>query len=179
MGNYDHLKKYIRTIPDWPEAGVNFRDITTLIKDPEGFNKTVSVLRRRYQGKKVDMVVGIESRGFIFGGALAGQLGVGFVPVRKEGKLPAETLREQYTLEYGVDVVEIHRDSVYPGQRVVVVDDLIATGGTALAACSLVMKLEVEVVEAAFVIDLPDLGGSKRLKKAGIPIFTMIEYEGE
>ncbi len=171
------LKSTIRTIPNWPIKGVMFRDITTLLQNPEAFKEACDDLYERYRGKKVDVVVGLESRGFIFGAVLAYKLGVSFVPVRKPGKLPAETISAEYEKEYGKDKVEIHKDAIKKGDRVLVVDDLIATGGTSAAAVELVRKLGGEIVECSFLIDLPDLKGKDKLK--GYKIFTMMEFGGE
>lgn len=173
------IKSLIRTIPHYPKPGVQFRDITTLLKDPLGLKVTVDELVKRYADQRIDKVVGIESRGFMVGAPLASQLGVGFVPVRKQGKLPAETLGHDYELEYGSDRVEIHTDAITPGERVLLVDDLVATGGTALAAATLISKLGGTLVECACVIDLVSLGGRKRLETAGIPLFALCEYEGD
>ncbi|MFA5029403.1 MAG: adenine phosphoribosyltransferase [Patescibacteria group bacterium] len=173
------IKSRIRTVPDWPKKGVMFRDITTLIKDPVGLKLCIDDFVARYQGKEVDAIVGIDSRGFILGGALAYLLGKGFVPVRKKGKLPAEVESEEYALEYGTDTIEIHKDAIEAGQKVVIIDDLCATGGTALAASKLVKKLGGEIVEMAFVVDLPDLGGSKKLRQAGLAVYTQTNFEGE
>ncbi len=173
------IKNRIRTIPDWPKPGVMFRDITTLLKDPVGLNLCLEDLVKRYSDKDIDVIVGIDSRGFILGGALSYKLGKGFVPIRKKGKLPADTEREEYALEYGTDIIEIHKDAIYPGERVLIVDDLIATGGTALAAAKLVKRLGGEVVELAFIVDLPDLGGSRKLKEAGFNVYTQTSFEGE
>lgn len=173
------LKSYIRTIPDWPRPGIQFRDITTLIKDPNGFRLAVNAMTQRYTDRQIEVVVGIEARGFIFGSVLANKLGVGFVPIRKKGKLPGNVISRSYALEYGEDSVEIHKDAISAGTRVLVVDDLIATGGTALAACQLVQTLGGIVVEAAFIIDLPDLGGARRLQAAGITAFSLVEFEGD
>jgi len=173
------IKSLIRTVPHYPKQGVMFRDITTLLKNAEGFHATIQELVQRYQDRKIDKVVGIESRGFIIGAPLAFALGVGFVPIRKSGKLPAETVGCDYDLEYGTDRVEIHVDAIAPGERVLLVDDLIATGGTAEAACQLLEKVGGQVVECAFVIDLPDLGGRGRLEKLGKPVFALSEFEGD
>ncbi|MFA4884173.1 MAG: adenine phosphoribosyltransferase [Candidatus Margulisiibacteriota bacterium] len=173
------IKSRIRTIPHWPKKGIMFRDITTLLKDPVGFKLCIDDFIKRYQNKEIDIVVGIDSRGFIIGGALAFVLGKGFVPVRKKGKLPAATEREEYALEYGTDVIEIHKDAIEKGQKVLIVDDLIATGGTALAAAKLVRKLQGEIVELAFIVDLPDLGGRKKLEAAGYSVYAQTEFEGE
>ena len=173
------IKSRIRTVPHYPKQGVMFRDITTLLKDPVGLRVTIHELVNRYTGMKIDKVAGIESRGFIVGAPLAHMLGAGFVPVRKKGKLPAETIGHDYDLEYGTDRVEIHTDAIAPGERVLLVDDLIATGGTAEAAASLVKKIGGEIVECAFVIDLPDIGGRQRLEKLGYKVFALCEFEGD
>ena len=173
------IKSLIRTVPHYPKQGVMFRDITTLFKDPVGFKLTINELVHRYAGVKIDKVAGIESRGFIIGAALAFQLGVGFVPIRKKGKLPAETVGHDYELEYGVDRVEMHVDAVSKGERVLLVDDLIATGGTAGAACKLIESMGGKIVECCFVIDLPDLGGRARLEKLGHKVFALCEFEGD
>ena len=156
-----------------------FRDITTLLKDPVGFRVTINELVNRYAGVKIDRVAGIEARGFIVGAALAYQLGLGFVPVRKKGKLPAETVGHDYELEYGTDRVEMHVDAVSQGERVLLVDDLIATGGTAGAACKLIESMGGKIVECCFIIDLPDLGGRARLEKHGQKVFALCEFEGD
>lgn len=173
------IKSRIRTVPHYPKQGIMFRDITTLLKDPVGLRVTIHELVNRYTGMKIDKVAGIESRGFIVGAPLAHMLGVGFVPVRKKGKLPAETIGHDYDLEYGTDRIEIHTDAIAPGERVLLVDDLIATGGTAEAAASLIKKIGGEIVECAFVIDLPDIGGRARLEKHGYKVFALCEFEGD
>jgi len=173
------IKSRIRTIQHYPKKGIMFRDITTLLKDPVGFRVTINELVNRYTGMKIDKVAGIESRGFIIGAPLAFQLGLGFVPIRKKGKLPAETVGHDYELEYGVDRIEMHVDAISSGDTVLLVDDLIATGGTADAACKLIEKIGGKVVECCFVIDLPDLGGSKRLERHGHKVFSLCEFEGE
>jgi adenine phosphoribosyltransferase len=173
------IKSRIRTVPHWPKKGIMFRDITTLLKDPVGLKICLDDFVKRYQETEIDVIVGIDSRGFILGGALAYLLGKGFVPVRKKGKLPAETEREEYALEYGTDVVEIHKDGIEKGQKVVIIDDLIATGGTAMAAANLVRKLHGDIVELAFIVDLPDLGGRKKLEQAGYSVYAQTEFEGE
>ena len=173
------IKEKIRTVPHFPKQGVMFRDITTLLKDPEGFNRAINLLYERYKDKPVDAVVGIESRCFIFGSVLAHKLGVGFIPARKPGKLPAETEKIEYETEYSKDAIEIHKDAINEGMNVLVVDDLIATGGTALACCKLIEKLGGKVHECAFIIDLPDLGGRKKLEEAGYKVFKLVEFEGE
>ncbi|MFC1582235.1 adenine phosphoribosyltransferase [Planctomycetota bacterium] len=179
MIDSEKLKSFIRTVPDWPKPGIQFRDITTLIRDPQGLDMAIEGMHERYKDKSVDLVVGIEARGFIFGAALANRLGLGFVPIRKKGKLPGEVVTKTYALEYGEDTLEVHKDAFEAGTRVVMVDDLIATGGTALAACQLMRSIEADILEAAFVIDLPDLGGAKRLEEAGVPVFAMVVFEGE
>ena len=173
------IKSRIRTVPHYPKQGVMFRDITTLLKDPVGFRVTINEFVNRYTGVKIDKVAGIESRGFIIGAALAFQLGVGFVPIRKKGKLPAETVGHDYELEYGIDRVEMHVDAVAKGERVLLADDLIATGGTAGAAVKLIEGMGGKVIECCFVIDLPDLGGRKRLEKDGQKVFALCEFEGD
>ena len=173
----DSIKAKIRTVPHWPKQGIMFRDITTLLKDPEGFKETIDLLHKRYKDKKIDKVIGIESRGFIFGAPLAYLLNCGFVPIRKPGKLPAECESEEYTLEYGKDKIEIHKDSIEKGDRVLIVDDLIATAGTASAAKKLVKKLGGDLVECAFIVELVSLNGRAKLKDEHI--FSIVEFEGE
>jgi len=173
------VKSYIRTIPHYPKKGVMFRDITTLLKDRVGFKLSVDQLVRRCAAAKPDKIVGIESRGFIIGAPVAYELGLGFVPIRKQGKLPAETIGHDYELEYGYDRVEMHVDAIQPGDRVVLVDDLIATGGTAEAAAALIEQAGGKVEECCFVIDLPDLGGRKRLEARGYKVFALCEFEGD
>jgi adenine phosphoribosyltransferase len=168
------LAKMIRDVPDFPKEGVIFKDITTLIKDPEAFKKVIDLLAERYTGRQIDLVVAVEARGYIFGAPVAYKLGAGFVPVRKEGKLPAATVREEYELEYGTDSVEMHRDAIQPGQKVLIVDDLVATGGSAAATAHLVEGLGGEVVGIAFLIELTFLKGVERLK--GYDVFTVIQY---
>lgn len=171
------LKRYIRTIPDFPKKGIMFRDITTLIKNGRAFRKVVDEIANRYKKEKIDVVVGAESRGFIIGAAVAYKLGVGFVPVRKKGKLPYKTVSATYELEYGTDTVEMHEDGVKKGQKVLIVDDLLATGGTASAAVELVKKLGGKIVGIAFIIELVDLKGREKLK--GYDVFSLVEFEGE
>ncbi len=175
------IKSKIRTIPDHPKKGIMFRDITTLIKDPVGFRLVIDSFTQRYIKGNIDfdVIVGIESRGFIIGGALSYTLGKGFVPIRKKGKLPAETVRHEYELEYGTDTIEMHKDSIAKGTKVLLVDDLLATGGTALASAALIEKLGGIVSEMAFIVDLPDVGGSKRLTEKGYKIFHLTEFEGD
>lgn len=169
----------IRTIQNYPKPGIMFRDVTTLLKDPVGLRITINELVNRYSGMQIDKVAGIEARGFIVGAPLAYMLGVGFVPIRKKGKLPAETVRQEYALEYGTDIIEIHKDAITNGDCVLLVDDLIATGGTAEAAISLIQFLGGEIVECSFVIDLPDLGGRRRLENLGHKVFALTQFEGE
>jgi len=171
------LKKKIRTVPHWPIKGVMFRDITTLLQDPEAFKHACDELYNRYKDEKIDVVVGIESRGFIFGAVLAYKLGVSFVPIRKKGKLPHKTVSEEYTLEYGKNVIEMHADAIRKGDKVLLVDDLLATAGTSAAAIRLIEKLGGKIVEAAFLIDLPDLKGKDKLE--GYKVFSLMSFEGE
>jgi adenine phosphoribosyltransferase len=173
------LKPKIRTIPHWPKQGVMFRDITTLLKDAEGFNHMIDLFVERYKDNKPDVVAGIEARGFIIGSALAHRLGLGFVAIRKPNKLPAEKESVEYVTEYSTDKIEVHKDSILPGMKVLIIDDLIATAGTCLAACRLVEKLGGKVMECAVVIDLPELGGSKKIAEAGYKVFKLIDFEGE
>ena len=173
------IKSRIRTVPHWPKKGIMFRDITTLLKDPVGLKVCIDDFVKRYKDKDIDVVVGIDSRGFILGGAIAYLLNKGFVPVRKKGKLPAATEKEEYALEYGTDTVEIHKDAIEKGQKVLIVDDLIATGGTAMAAGKLVKILHGQVVEFAFIVDLPDIGGRKKLEAAGYSVYAQTAFEGE
>lgn len=173
------LRSVIRTIPDYPKPGIMFRDITTLLTDARGFRRAVDELVQPLAGQKIDKVAGIEARGFILGGAIAHQLCVGFVPVRKKGKLPYKTMGESYELEYGVDEVEIHVDAIKKGEKVLLVDDLIATGGTAAAAIKLLERAGAEIALCSFVIDLPDLGGAKKLRAMGKNVTTLIQFEGD
>ncbi len=175
----EFIKSKIRTIPNFPKQGIMFRDITTLLADPQGVNRVIEIFYNRYKEAKIDVIAGIESRGFIIGSLLANKLNVPFVLVRKKGKLPGEVVREEYELEYGKDSIEMHKDSIKYGQRVLIVDDLVATGGTALAACNLVRKLGGRVYECCFVIDLPDLKGKEKIEKSGYKTFSIVEFEGE
>ena len=168
------LARMIRDVPDFPKEGIIFKDITTLTKDPEAFNEAVDVLADRYAGQDIDLVAAVEARGYIFGAPIALKLGAGFIPVRKVGKLPAETLREEYELEYGTDAVEMHKDAIEPGQKVLIVDDLIATGGSAAATARLVERLGGEVVGIAFLIELTFLDGVDKLKQ--YDVYTVIQY---
>lgn len=175
------IKSRIRTVPDYPKKGIMFRDITTLIKDPVGFRLVIDSLTQRYITKDLqfDTIVGIEARGFIIGGALSYTLGKGFVPIRKAGKLPGDVEEQVYDLEYGSDKIEIHKDALTKGEKILVVDDLLATGGTAMAAAALIEKLGAEIVEMAFIVNLPDVGGEKKLKAKKYKIYSLTEFEGE
>jgi len=173
------IKSRIRTVPDHPKPGIQFRDITTLLQDPVGFRISIENLVAPYKGVRIDKVAGIEARGFIVGGAVAHQLDAGFVPVRKRGKLPFTTLGQDYVLEYGTDRIEIHTDSILEGEKILLVDDLIATGGTALASLELIERVGGDVVGCAFVVDLPDLGGSRRIIERGYSVTTLCEFEGD
>ena len=172
------LKEAIRTIADYPKPGIQFRDITTLLGNSDAFREAVDALARPYVAQGIGKVAGVEARGFILGGAVAHKLGAGFVPIRKKGKLPHETVRIGYSLEYGSDEMEIHRDAVCPGEKVVLVDDLIATGGTATAAIALLRSLGAEVVAACFVIDLPELQGAAKIRESGVPVHALVAFEG-
>jgi len=172
------LKSSIRTIPDYPKPGIMFRDITTLLGDPRAFRRTIDELVQPWAGTRIDKVAGMEARGFILGGAVAHQLSTGFVPIRKKGKLPHTTVSIAYSLEYGIDEMEMHEDAVVPGEKVILVDDLIATGGTAEGAVKLLQKIGAEVIAACFVIDLPELGGAKKIEALGVPVRTLIEFSG-
>lgn len=174
----ESLLAAIRTIPDYPKPGILFRDITTLLGNPQAYRRAIDELVQPYAGQKVDKIAGIEARGFILGGAMAHQMSAGFVPIRKKGKLPHDTVRIAYSLEYGVDEMEMHVDAVKPGERVILVDDLIATGGTAEGAVKLLKQIGADIVAACFVIDLPDLGGRKKLEALGVPVQTLVEFEG-
>jgi adenine phosphoribosyltransferase len=172
------LAAMIRAIPNYPKPGIIFRDITTLLVNPRGFRRVVDELVQPFAGRRIDKVAGIEARGFILGGAVAHQLSCGFVPVRKKGKLPWDTIGQDYELEYGIDRVEIHTDSVRAGETVLLVDDLIATGGTALAAIRLIERTGGRIVGCSFVIDLPDLKGAERLRERGHSVLSLVEFEG-
>ena len=172
------LLSTIRAIPDYPKPGIMFRDITTMLGDAEAFRFAIDEMVRPWAGKKIDKVAGIEARGFILGGAMAHQLSAGFVPIRKKGKLPHTKVSVAYSLEYGIDEMEIHSDAVTPGEKVILVDDLIATGGTAEGAVKLLKQIGAEVVAACFVIDLPDLGGAAKIKALGTPVRALLEFPG-
>ncbi len=172
------VQDYIRTIPDFPHEGIMFRDVTTLFADPRGFRMAIDQMLHPYAGMRIDKVVGLEARGFIMGGAIAHQLSVGFVPIRKKGKLPGKTLQQDYKLEYGEATMEIHDDAVSVGEKVLVVDDLLATGGTAEAGIKLLERLGAEIVSTSFIIDLPELGGRKRLEEMGHDVQILCEFDG-
>ena len=176
-GKCDYIKSKVRSIPNWPIKGVIFRDITTLLEDPKAFKAICSIFYNRYVDEKVDKIVGIDARGFLFGSVLAYELGIGFVPIRKKGKLPYKTISESYTLEYGEATIEIHEDAISRGERVVIIDDLMATGGTIAASAALVEKLGGDILECAFVIELPDLKGREKMQNRNC--FSIIEFEGE
>jgi len=172
------LKSFVRTIPDYPRPGIQFRDITTLLGDAGAFRRAVDELVKPWAGSRIDRVAGIEARGFILGGAMAHQLSAGFVPIRKRGKLPHSTVRVAYSLEYGIDEMEMHTDAISPGERIILADDLIATGGTAEAAVKLLRSLGGELLAACFIIDLPSLGGARKLEALGVPVRTLVAFEG-
>lgn len=173
-----NLQSLVRTIPDYPKKGILFRDITTLIEHPEGFKQSIEDMAVPHRGMGITHVAGIEARGFIFGAGVAIALGVGFIPIRKKGKLPGETIGQNYALEYGVDTIEIHADVIGPGDKILLVDDLIATGGTAIAAVGLLRRTGATVVNAAFVIDLPELGGAEKLRAEKVDVFKLIDFDG-
>jgi len=172
------IAKLIRTIPNYPKEGIMFRDITTLLKDPHGFKTTIDMLVAKYKDSEFDYIAGIEARGFILGAALAYALNKGFIPVRKKGKLPGKTITQSYDLEYGSDTIEIHHDSLHEGAKVLLIDDLIATGGTAIGAITLIEKAGGKVFETAFVVDLPELGGATKIKNLGHKVFALCSFEG-
>jgi adenine phosphoribosyltransferase len=172
------LRDAIRTIPDYPKPGIMFRDVTTLMGDARAFRMTIDLMVHPFAGTRIDKVAGIEARGFIIGGAIAHQLSIGFVPIRKKGKLPGKTMAQSYDLEYGQDVVEIHEDAVKPGENVLIVDDLIATGGTCEAGIKLIERAGGTVVGCSFIVDLPELGGRKRIEAMGKRVLTLVDFEG-
>ena len=178
MLSENDLKSVIRTIPNYPKPGIQFRDITTLLGSPRAFRRAIDELVQPWAGMKIDKVAGIEARGFIIGGAVAHQCSAGFVPIRKKGKLPHTTVRIAYSLEYGIDEMEMHEDAVAPSDRVILVDDLIATGGTAEGAVKLLRRIGAEVLAACFIVDLPDLGGADKLRKLDVPVRTLVSFEG-
>ena len=172
------FKDLIRTIPNYPKDGILFRDITTLLKDPEGFKAVIDALASRYENKPIDVIAGIEARGFILGAALAYKMNKGFIPIRKKGKLPGKTITQDYDLEYGSDTIEIHHDALHAGAKVLLIDDLIATGGTAIGAITLIEKVGGKIVEAAFIVDLPELGGAKKIQALGHNVFALCDFSG-
>lgn len=178
MNNLELIRRTIRTVSDWPEPGVQFRDITPLLQDPRTFRVLIDQFVHRYLDLRPDVIAGLDARGFIIGSVIAYELGVGFVPIRKQGKLPFTTVAESYELEYGSATVELHTDAVKPGDRVLLIDDLIATGGTMLAGKRLLEKLGATVIEGAAIVDLPELGGSAKLRAAGLALFTLVEFGG-
>ena len=178
MPNAKSVKDYIRTIVDFPHDGIMFRDVTTLFADPRGFRMAIDQMLHPYAGMAIDKVVGLEARGFILGGAVAHQLSVGFVPIRKKGKLPGAVISEEYQLEYGEAIVELHDDAIMAGEKILLVDDLLATGGTAEAGIKLVERLGGEIVSCVFIVDLPELGGRKRLEGMGMDVHALCDFEG-
>ena len=174
----DYIKEHIRTVENWPQQGVMFRDITPLLQNPKVFRVLIDMFVHRYMDEKLDVVAGLDARGFIIGSVLAYELNLGFVPIRKKGKLPFHTVSEQYELEYGSATVELHSDACKPGDRVVLIDDLIATGGTMMAGKKLLERLGAEVIEGAVIVDLPELGGSKLIQASGMPLYTVCNFEG-
>lgn len=172
------VKDYIRTIVDFPHEGIMFRDVTTLFADPRGFRMAIDQMLHPYAGQRIDKVIGLEARGFILGGAIAHQLGCGFVPIRKKGKLPGTTISQDYKLEYGEAIVEIHDDAIEPGETILLVDDLLATGGTAQAGITLIERLGGKIIGCAFIIDLPQLGGRKLIEDMGMDVHILCEFEG-
>lgn len=172
------VKDYIRTIPDFPHEGIMFRDVTTLFSDPRGFRLAIDQMLHPYVGMQIDKIVGLEARGFILGGAIAHQLSVGFVPIRKKGKLPGKTIKQAYALEYGEAVMELHEDAIQAGEKILMVDDLLATGGTAEAGIKLIERLGGEVISSSFIIDLPELGGRKKLEDMGMDVHILCEFDG-
>ncbi len=174
----DYIRQHIRTVPDWPAPGVQFRDITPLLRDPKVFRVLIDLFVHRYFDTRPNAIAGLDARGFIIGSVVAYELNVGFIPIRKKGKLPYQTVAEEYELEYGSATVEIHADAARAGDRVVLIDDLIATGGTMMAGKKLLERLGATVVEGAAIVDLPELGGSDKLKAAGLPLFTLVDFSG-
>jgi len=174
----DYIRRHIRTVPDWPAPGVQFRDITPLLSNPRVFRVLIDQFVHRYFDTRPTAIAGLDARGFIIGSVLAYELNVGFIPIRKKGKLPFDTMEESYALEYGQGTVEIHIDALRGGDRVVLIDDLIATGGTMMAGARLLQRLGAEVIEGAAIVDLPELGGSAKLRQSGLPLFTLVDFEG-
>ena len=179
MNAASSVKDYIRTIPDFPHEGIMFRDVTTLFNDARGFRMAIDLLLHPYAGRRIDRVAGLEARGFILGGAVAHQLSIGFTPIRKKGKLPYTTIGQDYELEYGTESIEMHTDAITKGEVVLVVDDLVATGGTALAAVELIRRTGGDIVGCACIVDLPDLGGSRKLREVGVTLHALCSFEGE
>lgn len=177
LNDYDYVREHIRQVPDFPKKGILFLDITTATKDAKAFAKSIDFLYEQFKDEKVDYIAGIESRGFIFGAALALKLGAGFIPIRKPNKLPADTIKETYDLEYGSDTIEMHKDAVKAGDKVVIIDDLLATGGTAAAACNLIRKAGAEVVATSFIIELDPLKGREKLEAKGVKVISMLHYD--
>lgn len=173
----DYVREHVRQVPDFPKKGILFLDVTTALKDAEAFDKSMKFLYETFKNEKVDYVAGMESRGFIYGATLANMLHVGFIPIRKPNKLPAETIKEDYTLEYGTNTIEMHKDAIKPGDRVLIIDDLLATGGTAVAACNLVQRVGGEVVATAFIIELNPLKGREKIEARGIRCISMLDYD--
>lgn len=176
-GDLEYVREHVREVPDFPKKGILFLDVTTIVKDPKAFNLCIDFLYEKFKDEKIDYVAGIESRGFIFGAPLACRLNAGFVTIRKPNKLPADTIKEVYALEYGTDTIEMHSDAVKAGDRVVVIDDLLATGGTAAAACNLIRKAGAEVAAAAFVIELTPLKGKEKIESKDVKVVSMLEYD--
>ena len=177
MNDFDYVREHVRMVPDFPKKGIMFLDITTAAKDAKSMQKMVDFLYEQFKDEKVDYVAGIESRGFIFGAPLAYKLNAGFIPIRKPNKLPAETIKETYSLEYGTDTIEMHADALKPGDRVIVIDDLLATGGTAAAACNLVKRVGADVVASAFIIELDPLKGREKIEAGGVKVISMLNYD--
>ena len=177
LNDYDYVRQAVRQVPDFPKPGILFLDITTATKDAKSLNLMIEFLYEKFKDEKVDYVAGIESRGFIFGAPLACKLGAGFVPIRKPNKLPAETIKESYSLEYGTDTIEMHADAIKAGDRVLIIDDLLATGGTAVAACNLVKKVGADVIATAFIIELDPLKGREKIEAKGVKVVSMLNYD--
>lgn len=177
MNELDYVREHVRQVPDFPKPGILFLDITTATKDAKSFQISIDFLVDKFKEEKVDYIAGIESRGFIYGAALANRLGVGFIPIRKPNKLPADTVKETYSLEYGTDTIEMHADAIKEGDRVVIIDDLLATGGTAVAACNLVKKVGGDVVATAFIIELDPLKGREKIEAKGFKVISMLNYD--
>ena len=177
LNDYDYVREHVRQVPDFPKKGILFLDITTATKDAKAFEKSMDFLYEQFKDREIDYIAGVESRGFIFGAALALKLGIGFIPIRKPHKLPAETISETYDLEYGSDTIEMHKDALKAGDKVVIIDDLLATGGTAAAACNLVRKAGAEPVAAAFIIELDPLKGREKIEAKGVEVVSMLHYD--